>query len=82
MIMETEKSQTLHLASWRPSREDDVSSSPKADRVHIQQEPVFQLEFIGKKETMFKLEGSQAREHLLLKGGSGFLFYLGLQVNE
>lgn len=53
--MESEKSQDLQSASWRPRKAEGISSRWKAGRLETQEKLMFQSESKGWKRPMFQL---------------------------
>lgn len=62
--LETEKSQDLQLACWRPRKASGLSSGPKAGRLKTQKEPVFQFKSNDRKRPTSQLK--TVRKELLL----------------
>lgn len=73
-ITETEKSQDLQLASWRPRSGNWYSSSPKACRLETQEGRMFQFQSEGSKRPMARLKGGREKP-LLLTAGSAFVLF-------
>lgn len=77
--MNTEESQDLLLATWRPRRAAGISFSLKASRLETQKELMFQSKSKGwrKPVSHFNQSGSQG-----VPSSSAFLFYSDFQWIE
>ena len=81
MMIEADESQDLQgeSISWRSKTPSQwwCRSRPKANRLKIHREPLFQFESEDKEKPVSQFKRSQARGILLLGGESAFLFYSG-----
>lgn len=60
-IMEADKSQDVHSASWRPRKANGIyTSGLKVGRLETHEEPLFLFESKGRKKSASKFKDTQA----------------------